>query len=410
MSVYLKNYFIALCASFVLLTLILTSTYESLHTPALLITLLIWAFSSYKAQSSENSGVEKSNQDHENSLIFSHQNLVEFLTLINDALNNEVKSSCNELSQARGVVGDAVSNLGSSFSGLNNDIQEQKEMVVSLIDNISGASLKDIDGNDKDICIKDFANETSEILTYFIDLLVNVSKQSIETVHKIDDMVYQMDEIFKLLEDIKTIADQTSLLALNAAIEAAHAGEAGRGFAVVADEVRKLSQHSNRFNDEIRTHVEKTRISISDARKIVGDVASKDMNMAISAKIRVDMMLDQVSNMNSRVSENLGKVSLVSDNINNNVNQAVRGLQFEDIVRQQIDSSQNYLEKLKKYSNDILEELSDISLHEDSDQNSYTESIEQLKIKLKESRSNINHERDKPAHQESIVEGEVELF
>jgi len=410
MSVYLKNYFIALCASFALITLILTSTYESLHTPALLITLLTWAFSSYKAQSSKNSEVEKSNQDHEDSHISNHQSLVEFLTLINDALNNEIESSCKELSQARGVVGDAVSNLGSSFSGLNSDIQEQKEMVVSLMDNISGASLKGTDGNDQAICIKEFANETSEILTYFIDLLVNVSKQSIETVHKIDDMVYQMDEIFKLLEDIKTIADQTSLLALNAAIEAAHAGEAGRGFAVVADEVRKLSQHSNRFNDEIRSHVEKTRISISDARKIVGDVASKDMNMAISAKSRVDMMLDEVGNMNSRVSENLGKVSLVSDNINNNVNQAVRGLQFEDIVRQQIDSSQNYLTKLKKYSNDILEELSDINLHEDSDPNTYTASIEQLKIKLKESRSNLNHERDKPAHQESIVEGEVELF
>jgi len=410
MSVYLKNNFIALCASLILIILILTDTYESSHIPALLTTLLIWAFSSYNAQSSENSEVAKSNQGHEDSQTSSHQNLVEFLTIINDALNDEVESSCKELSQARGVVGDAVSNLGGSFSGLNSDIQEQKEMVVSLIDNVSGASLKDADGNDKAIGMKEFANETSEILTYFIDLLVNVSKQSIETVHKIDDMVYQMDEIFKLLEDIKTIADQTSLLALNAAIEAAHAGEAGRGFAVVADEVRKLSQHSNRFNDEIRNHVEKTRVSISDARRIVGDVASKDMNMAISAKSRVDMMLNEIGNMNSRVTDNLGKVSLVSDNINNNVNQAVRGLQFEDIVRQQIDSSQNYLEKLKTYSNNILEELSDISLQEDSDPHTYTESIEQLKVKLKESRSNLNHERDKPAHQESIVEGEVELF
>jgi len=410
MSVYLKNYFIALCASLFLVTLVLTGTYESLHTQALITTVLIWIISSYKAQSSENSEMAKSNQEHEDSQISSHQNLVEFLTIINDALNDEVESSCKELSQARGVVGDAVSNLGSSFSGLNSDIQEQKEMVVSLIDNVSGASLKGADGSDKAIGIKEFANETSEILTYFIDLLVNVSKQSIETVHKIDDMVYQMDEIFKLLEDIKTIADQTSLLALNAAIEAAHAGEAGRGFAVVADEVRKLSQHSNKFNDEIRNHVEKTRISISDARRIVGDVASKDMNMAISAKSRVDMMLDEVGNMNSRVSENLGKVSLVSDNINNNVNQAVRGLQFEDIVRQQIDSSQNYLEKLRIYSNDILDELSGLDSQEDSDPYTYTESIEQLKVKLKESRSNLNHERDKPAHQESIVEGEVELF
>ncbi|VAW88347.1 methyl-accepting chemotaxis sensory transducer, partial [hydrothermal vent metagenome] len=342
------------------------------------------------------------------SKISSHENLIDFIALINEALNNEVNSSCKELKQARGVIGDAVSNLGSSFSGLNSEIQNQKGMVVSLIDNVSGASLKASDDSEKAIGIKEFANETSKILTYFIDLLVNVSKQSIETVHKIDDMVYQMDEIFKLLEDIKTIADQTSLLALNAAIEAAHAGEAGRGFAVVADEVRKLSQHSNKFNDEIREHVEKTRVSITDARRIVGDVASKDMNMAISAKSRVDMMLEEVGSMNKRVSENLGEVSLISDNINNNVNQAVRGLQFEDIVSQQIDSSQKYLEKLKGFSNDILQGLSELNSTEN--EITYDESIKELKLKLKNSRSNLNHERDKPAHQESIVEGEVELF
>ena len=359
MSAYLKSYFVPLTASIILMALVINGGDGQAETPALVITLSLWVYASLRSQSSASTNItaqEKKSQSE----ISSHENLIDFVTIINDALNTEVESSCKELKQARGVIGDAVSNLGSSFSGLNNDIQNQKGMVASLIDNVSGASLKGTGDNDKAIGIKEFANETSEILTYFIDLLVNVSKQSIETVHKIDDMVYQMDEIFKLLEDIKTIADQTSLLALNAAIEAAHAGEAGRGFAVVADEVRKLSQHSNKFNDEIRDHVEKTRVSITDARRIVGDVASKDMNMAISAKSRVDMMLEEVGNMNSRVSENLCEVSLISDNINNNVNQAVRGLQFEDIVSQQIDSSQKYLEKLKVFSNDILGSISEL--------------------------------------------------
>ncbi len=408
MSTYLKNYFAPLTVSIIVIAMVMKGEYPTAEAPALIIMLLLWVYASLRSQTFANSNTAAEEEEKAKSEISNHENLIDFIALINEALNNEVNSSCKELTQARGVIGDAVSNLGSSFSGLNSDIQNQKGMVVSLIDNVSGASLKASDDSEKAIGIKEFANETSEILTYFIDLLVNVSKQSIETVHKIDDMVYQMDEIFKLLEDIKTIADQTSLLALNAAIEAAHAGEAGRGFAVVADEVRKLSQHSNKFNDEIRNHVEKTRVSITDARRIVGDVASKDMNMAISAKSRVDMMLEEVGSMNKRVSENLGEVSLISDNINNNVNQAVRGLQFEDIVSQQIDSSQKYLEKLKDFSNDILNGLSELNNTENK--TTYDESITELKLKLKNSRSNLNHERDKPAHQESIVEGEVELF
>ncbi len=360
--------------------------------------LVVWIFSSRRAalraqkQAAELlAGVEKSGAFEAKALVDEADQVV----------REELEIIRTEIAQMQGVLDDAVGALNRSFTGLNTTMEEQRGTVEEMI----GAGCGGEVGEGDQTGVQAFVSETSDTLQYFIDLVIQVSKQSVETVHKIDDMVEQMDGIVALLTDVDAIADQTNLLALNAAIEAARAGEAGRGFAVVADEVRKLSQRSNDFNSQIRGQVELTKRTVGEARQIVGEMAAQDMNIAISAKGRVDTMLGHLEEMDQCVADKLQDLSTYSVRIHEDVTTAVRSLQFEDIVRQLAGHVRHRIDHIEQFADDIKSDLERARTTGDKES-----SLTRIRDSIMTFRQSMDRQQVRPAHQESMNEGEIELF
>lgn len=330
-----------------------------------------------------------------------HDQLLELQSIgapVKDLLAGEVNGARDEVTRVSGIVQEAIASLTDSFQNLNRRTQEGEGMMHEIIEQSASQSVSSGEASGKS-----FLDEASELMQHFIESLIEVSKQSIETVHRIDDMVGHMDGIFRLLGDVKTIAEQTNLLALNAAIEAARAGEAGRGFAVVADEVRQLSMRSNTLNEEIIGVVTSAKQAIALVRDTVGDMASRDMNVAISGKERVDKAFEQAEQHNLFLSEQIGRLGSISENMNADVGNAVRCLQFEDLVTQSMGAAELHLQRLNELEL-MLERLVDLAVSPDADK------LACLRDDLENFADSHVATSDKAVVQQSMAGGEVELF
>ncbi|WP_375723209.1 HAMP domain-containing methyl-accepting chemotaxis protein [Arcobacter sp. KX21116] len=250
--------------------------------------------------------------------------------------------SLNENTQ---TLSDAASNLSKSSNKQAASLEETAAALEQITSNIKGT-------NEAAAKMKQLSQQVTASAKNGEDL-------ANQTAHSMEDINKQVSSINEAIEIIDQIAFQTNILSLNAAVEAATAGEAGKGFAVVAQEVRNLASRSAEAAKEIKDIVEAASMkakggqeisskmiegynelnqNITDTIIMIDNVsnAAKEQEGGIRQINDAVTTLDQVTQQNAGVAEEISNMSSLIANMSNSLVTAASRASFIQDAREQV--------------------------------------------------------------------------
>ena len=253
-------------------------------------------------------------------------------------------------------TGDSLKNNTQTLSTASNDLARSSNKQAASLEE-TAAALEEITAN---------IQSTSEAAMRMNQLAqsVTVSAKSgqelaNQTANSMEEINKQVSSINEAIEVIDQIAFQTNILSLNAAVEAATAGEAGKGFAVVAQEVRNLANRSAEAAKEIKGIVEaatskarsgkeiSTKMiegyhelnqNISDTIEMIENVstASREQEGGIRQINDAITTLDQATQQNASVAEEISHMSAQIANMSNSLVTAASRASFLQDTKEQV--------------------------------------------------------------------------
>ncbi len=294
-----------------------------------------------------------------------------------------IGSSNTQLDKTNGMT-NHIQETKNTVSDIENNVDGVNSQVIQLTDqfNVSEDSLHEIANNVvklDQIADSQAANitETSAALEEMVASIKNVSciiqnkEKSVvklkltadsgtavinDTNESFQAVTNHIDSIKGMISIISKISSQTNLLAMNAAIEAAHAGESGKGFAVVADEVRKLAESSALNVKQISGELKELLSSINDTDRNVKN--SGKAFSSISSEVNdVELAMHEIGTSIKELSigsdEILVATSMMND-LTSQVTDAVKEVKSnEDTISDNISNLGEFVVSLSRSMDNI---------------------------------------------------------
>jgi methyl-accepting chemotaxis protein len=162
-----------------------------------------------------------------------------------------------------------------------------------------------------------------------------VQKRISAIASRADALGTRSKEIYRVLDLITEIAQETHILSLNAAIEAAAAGADGRRFSVVAEEVRHLAQRSQESVESVRNLLDEFSSSIR-ATIVATEEGSKEASRVLERSRAASSAIEELRGASGDTSRVARQISLATQQQNAASDEVVMTLREVSLVVQRM--------------------------------------------------------------------------
>jgi len=271
------------------------------------------------------------------------------LTLANatnslDVLAQQIQSSSIEVASAANSVNEIASELASGSSEQAASVVEITAAMEELARTASQIAENASSQADLAQAAEESGNAGQGAVEEAVDGIEEVKKRISGIAGRAEVLGNRSKEIYRVLDLITEIAQETHILSLNAAIEAAAAGDHGRRFSVVAEEVRRLAQRSQESVESVRNLLDEFAGSIR-ATVVATEEGSKEAGRVLERARAAASSIEDLRGASSDTARVAREISLATQQQNAASDEVVLTLkEVSQVVQRMADGLKHFTE------------------------------------------------------------------